>query len=457
MDFAITPNEGVGPVKFGMTSEEVAAIEGVPDWAISGTRDHGDQLLEERDGVGLDLVCDSLGRVARIEMRPHIESVFQYENQNIFDMSDDDPAAWLRQFGETISAGGDQISTPLGLVVPVSDSQNLGEKWPVPGWITLLPLDRLDVCGYPKPIQGPWSTEGNVNDTEGGAAGAIADLTGVGVRTDAEGFVRSLSVSPYNPAPSAPDAEVRQPTEHNVVTEVLKSLEHFSKLETLNLTFNPLSPEQGKILAKVQRLKSLAFTPSADGIDWLGSLTQLEELILRPAIPLGSAARGTLTGSDLKNLGALASLRSLHFVLEDTQTCSLADIEPLEHLEDLQLQIKGDTVADLGALRGVQNLVHLYLLGEVSKENAQQLGQLPVLRFLRVKSKTFTDTDAAALSQIKSLRWLYIQAPELTDRAIESFGKLKSLQCLILHRTSVTREAVDRLREGLPNLWVERF
>ena len=64
---------------------------------------------------------------------------------------------------------------------------------------------------------------------------------------------------------------------------------------------------------------------------------------------------------------------------------------------------------------------------------------------------TIDETDLMHLGRIESLQTLSFHHNEMTDRGIEHLANLRRLEKLEFIQTRVTEEAVDKLRQELPN------
>ena len=102
----IQPYVGVGPLKFGMTQEEVAKKLGKPD----SIRDHGDEIRESREGHGLQVVYAKNGDgIVEIGFSSGIKSL-QYDGIYVFQ---EKPLDVLKH----ITASGSKIYELLGFLV----------------------------------------------------------------------------------------------------------------------------------------------------------------------------------------------------------------------------------------------------------------------------------------------------------------------------------------------------
>ncbi len=75
-------------------------------------------------------------------------------------------------------------------------------------------------------------------------------------------------------------------------------------------------------------------------------------------------------------------------------------------------------------------------------------------RIIKVREKMFGDNELTDLEGFKNCQVLDLQGTSVTDRGLLKLYALKHLQCLVLKRTNVSNEAVFRLQQSFPRLWI---
>lgn len=115
MEWEIIPFIGMGPIKFGMSPSEVAAVIGLPD-----SRDVDEMYLREYRATNLPIVSYENDRVTEIEAFYDVENV-KFCETNLFDQ----PGISILSFLETENGGvrinaGQYSSRRLALAQVVS-------------------------------------------------------------------------------------------------------------------------------------------------------------------------------------------------------------------------------------------------------------------------------------------------------------------------------------------------
>ena len=80
------------------------------------------------------------------------------------------------------------------------------------------------------------------------------------------------------------------------------------------------------------------------------------------------------------------------------------------------------------------------------------IGPLPELRRLHVKTARFEDGALDAPLELPKLRELSFATSSITDQTLGRLKRLSSLEILDLRRTQVTDEGVEALKAALPLL-----
>lgn len=75
-------------------------------------------------------------------------------------------------------------------------------------------------------------------------------------------------------------------------------------------------------------------------------------------------------------------------------------------------------------------------------------------RVIKVRERLFRDHEILDLEGIKTCQVLDLQGTGVTDRGLLDLYGLTHLRCVILKRTKVTHEAVFRLQQSFPRLWI---
>ncbi|MEL7499845.1 MAG: hypothetical protein AAFN77_19735 [Planctomycetota bacterium] len=75
-------------------------------------------------------------------------------------------------------------------------------------------------------------------------------------------------------------------------------------------------------------------------------------------------------------------------------------------------------------------------------------------RVIKIRDKGFTDNQLAKLEGIRNVQVLDLENTQVTDQVVALLYRLEHLQCVVLRRTNVTHDAVVRLQQTFPKLWV---
>ncbi|MFK7767133.1 MAG: hypothetical protein AB8B55_07915 [Mariniblastus sp.] len=73
---------------------------------------------------------------------------------------------------------------------------------------------------------------------------------------------------------------------------------------------------------------------------------------------------------------------------------------------------------------------------------------------IRSRDKMFGDYELADHPDLKNCSVLDLQGTRVTDRGLLELYRLKHLRCVVLRKTSVSHEAIFRLQQSLPRLWI---
>ena len=66
----------------------------------------------------------------------------------------------------------------------------------------------------------------------------------------------------------------------------------------------------------------------------------------------------------------------------------------------------------------------------------------------------FGDVELAEIEELKNCQVLDLEGTRITDRSLQMLYGHKHLQCLVLKRTKTTHDAVFRLQQAQPRLWI---
>jgi len=75
-------------------------------------------------------------------------------------------------------------------------------------------------------------------------------------------------------------------------------------------------------------------------------------------------------------------------------------------------------------------------------------------RITKIRNKTFGDAELANVEGLKNCQVLDLQDTSVTDASIQMLYGHKHLRCLVLKGTNTTHEAVFRLQQSHPRLWI---
>jgi hypothetical protein len=117
-----------------------------------------------------------------------------------------------------------------------------------------------------------------------------------------------------------------------------------------------------------------------------------------------------------------------------------------------QARFKAITDDVLAQLKGMNVFLTLDLKGSVITDaGLAHLVGLTDLEELDLDSLKVTDAGLAHLKGMTNLRTLYLGHTQVTDKGLAHLAGLKNLEFLDLNKTSVTGEAIEKLKEALPD------
>lgn len=93
------------------------------------------------------------------------------------------------------------------------------------------------------------------------------------------------------------------------------------------------------------------------------------------------------------------------------------------------------------------------LLARIGKwENYDQ--RLTDRRVIKIKDPEFTDQELPRVSEIRNVQVLDLENTQVSDKGIAILYRLEHLQCVVLKRTHVSQDAIFRLQQTFPKLWI---
>ena len=255
------------------------------------------------------------------------------------------------------------------------------------------------------------------------------------------------------PVPYSPDISNRK---RWYTDEGLRQLSKLEQLEELDLAGPGVTAKGMQLVGQFKGLTKLTLfgCPIGDeGLAQLQTLDKLEELFLY--------ANG-VTISGLAHLNGLRNMVRLdaHEIEQDDSVLNISGLVNLEYLTIGTGQrdgvIRDD---DLACLANLKKLKWLQISSSLSKPMAisdkgmAHLAGLTQMERLTVGGPDLTDEGIGHLANMHKMDLLNIIGCRLTDRCLEYLGGMKSVRDLrISGDTDFTAEAVEQLRQTLPNL-----
>jgi len=136
--------------------------------------------------------------------------------------------------------------------------------------------------------------------------------------------------------------------------------------------------------------------------------------------------------NDLTGIGNCKNLEKLQL---GGNGLYLKDIGPLKDLHNLtQLELSGDTVADIAPLSGLTKLTHLYMFSNLELEDISPLASLNNLSVLNLGGNDIR--DIRPLEKLTNLTYLDLDQNNISD--ISSIRGLTSLTALNLMQNNIT-------------------
>jgi formylglycine-generating enzyme required for sulfatase activity/Leucine-rich repeat (LRR) protein len=160
-----------------------------------------------------------------------------------------------------------------------------------------------------------------------------------------------------------------------------------------------------------------------------------------------------------KGLEQFRGLRYIYNLYLDRTPTSDAALAHVGTLIDLYvLRINETRVGDRGLahLQKLPRLKELHLGGnQVSDAGLVHLAKLFELRTLSLARTQVGDGGIGHLRALTNLEQLFLDDTRLTDAGLEHVRRLKGLKSVGLRGTRVTAEGIKKLREALPQCWIE--
>jgi hypothetical protein len=140
-----------------------------------------------------------------------------------------------------------------------------------------------------------------------------------------------------------------------------------------------------------------------------------------------------ITDEGMKEIGRIPSLLALSLTDTRVSDAGLAELKNVIGLEDLRL----DKLA----------------VGDVGLAS---LGAFPQLRRLSLYQTKVTDAGLIHLQKLFFLENLSLDETQITDVGLSHLGELQNLRYVSLWRTNVTEAGVQKLRQALPKLKINK-
>lgn len=158
----------------------------------------------------------------------------------------------------------------------------------------------------------------------------------------------------------------------------------------------------------------------------------------------------------LKGIAATKGLRQLYLLQADLDDKAVADLAGLTELRALSLN-DNTRVTDAG-LKTVGQLKQLrwLSLGHTQVTNVKDLAGIENLENLFLPGTKITDEGLNGLDGLKKLEGLFLSGTGLTDAGLKHVAGVKGLKLLRLAKTKITDAGVEKLKETLPDLKIER-
>ena len=232
--------------------------------------------------------------------------------------------------------------------------------------------------------------------------------------------------------------------------EALSHISEMKRLEQLDLSKACVTKAGMKHLSKLSNLEGLQLPNIALGPDELAHLSELKQLRELPPV-------AKLDDETLMHVGNLTGLERLPWPIYGHDGATDAGISHLRSLSKLRsLMFQGSQVTNNG-LQVLQELpdltyIRLWECPNISDEGLEHVGSLKELKRLELtRTKGIRDEGLKHLQPLQKLTHLYLTSTSITDRGMLHLHSLASLEYLAIEDTKVTPEAVESIKQSLPN------
>jgi WD40 repeat protein len=260
-------------------------------------------------------------------------------------------------------------------------------------------------------------------------------------------------------------------TSQNLAAGDIDKFGDLSALQSL-VCQQPVSDASLEEIKKLSMLKSLSLVRSkltAEGLRQLNGLTKLESLDLfgggmtdagfaelKPFTKLQALQiqDSLITDDGLVYLAALPALTSLLLERSQVTGTGLAHLPAKEQLIMLSLRSSPITDEGLAQLEDFAGLTILQLSScpGIGDEGLRHIGKLSRLQSLEISGTQITDIGLGYLKDLTRLQSLSVEKTNITAEGLKALEPLKRLTMLSLGELDVSDDAIQQLRQKLPQL-----
>ncbi|MDO4627940.1 MAG: hypothetical protein Q4C70_02025 [Planctomycetia bacterium] len=246
---------------------------------------------------------------------------------------------------------------------------------------------------------------------------------------------------------------------HQVVErdESMALLKFFPNLESLEITLCMMTPGAASHFASLEQIASLKdLRLTLDGVEdrEVECFQNLENITV-----LNMKGSNGLTDDGLRYFAGMKRLRELRLHSGSMSAEGLDFLDELTELEVLRIPAKVATEELCEKIGKLENLRELLLVGgNYSAKGIWHLRNLEKLEFLDISGNTVvSDMDLQALEGLSALKTLNVtRCIRLTDESLLSIAKLKNLERVDLrYCDGISANGVKKLQEALPNCKIE--
>ena len=221
----------------------------------------------------------------------------------------------------------------------------------------------------------------------------------------------------------------------------IKSLRHSANIRRLELRETQVTGEGLEAIGKLDQLEELVLLDrdiGADGFSNLAVLPKLRKLALS----------GPLEDPKMTKLGLLVHLQVLDLDMPDIVDGAAEEIAKLTELTELNLANTKLSDVGLARLSTLTKLQELYLDGtRVTRDGLTAVAGLGQLRVLSLDRTDVVDAGIEALAGHPSLQELRLDGTLVTDKTVDTLLTMPQLRRVSLAKTVVSRAGVAKLRE----------